>query len=77
LHTGQTIYVTQLHGPHLHLLCLCGGTTRIDHELVSLVDRLRQDYAFEADLQHLTLLGCAPPAGQGAWTGSFSNKVIL
>ena len=63
LHTGQAIYATQLHGPHLHLLCRqCGSTISVDHSLiVPLVEKLRQNYKFEADLQHLTLMGvCAP-----------------
>jgi Fur family ferric uptake transcriptional regulator len=59
LHTGQAIYATQLHGPHLHLLCRqCGGTISVNNELIlPLVNKLRQEYTFEADLQHLTLMG--------------------
>lgn len=62
LHTGQIIYTTQLHGPHLHLLCRqCGGTISIDYDLVApLVANLRHKYTFEADLHHLTISGiCA------------------
>jgi Fur family transcriptional regulator, ferric uptake regulator len=62
LYTGQIIYTTQLHGPHLHLLCRqCGETISIEYNLVApLVAKLNQNYEFEADLHHLTILGiCA------------------
>ena len=63
LHTGQAIYATHLHGPHLHLLCRqCGGTISVNSDLIDpLVKMLRQKYTFEADLQHLTLLGICEP----------------
>lgn len=63
LHSGQAIYATQLHGPHLHLICRqCGVTISVDSDLiVPLVQKLRQEYSFEADLQHLTLMGICQP----------------
>lgn len=59
LHSGQAIYTTQLHGPHLHLLCRhCGGTISVTSDLIApLVEKLREEYTFDADLQHLTLMG--------------------
>ena len=63
LRTGQAIYTTQLHGPHLHLLCRqCGHAISVDHDMITpLIENLRDQYTFQADLHHLTLMGVCEP----------------
>ena len=45
---------------HHHLVCQqCGEVLEVDDEvLVSLKDTLRQEYGFEAHLDHLAVFGC-------------------
>jgi Fur family transcriptional regulator, ferric uptake regulator len=56
---GQTIYVTRHHGDHLHLVCRnCGRILAIDQQLTQpLVDLLRKEHHFAADVQHLSIVG--------------------
>lgn len=62
LWNGQAVYVTSQHGPHLHLVCrLCGGIHSVLPDLVQpLAEQLKTQYNFNAELQHLSILGlCA------------------
>lgn len=59
---GQTVYATEDHGPHLHLVCrLCGQVTAADAAYAQpLADSLRQAHQFNLDLNHITVFGtCA------------------
>ena len=68
---GQRRYeLLGVHGPHLHLVChACGKVINTDFEAARpLVDRLEERYAFEADLERLTIPGLCQAcraAGQG------------
>ena len=59
LGNGRIMYVSDLHGPHLHLVCRqCGDVVGGDSSLlVSVEDQLRVRYGFTADLQHLCVSG--------------------
>jgi len=59
LGNGRILYVSDLHGPHLHLVCRqCGEVVDADSTLlVSVADQLRTSYGFAADLQHLCVNG--------------------
>jgi Fur family ferric uptake transcriptional regulator len=57
---GQRRYeLLGVQGPHLHLVChACGKVISTDLETARpLVDRLQERYAFEADLDRLTIPG--------------------
>jgi Fur family ferric uptake transcriptional regulator len=59
---GRVTYASPLHGPHCHLVCRrCGYVIEADYELVAPLDeRLRDQYCFVADLDHLAIPGlCA------------------
>ena len=62
LKDGIVVYATADHGPHIHLICRgCGSVINADQALVLPLDkRLRRQYQFSPDLQHLTIAGlCA------------------
>jgi len=56
---GRLVYATCQHGPHLHLVCrLCGVALDADSQLLlSFVERVKTQYHFLADWQHLSLQG--------------------
>lgn len=57
---GQRVYeLLSIHGPHLHLVCsACGKVTAADLDLARpLAVYLKEDYGFEADLNHLSISG--------------------
>jgi Fur family ferric uptake transcriptional regulator len=57
---GQHRYeLLGVHGPHIHLICAsCGKVTGIDLQKAHpLAERLRADYGFVVDLDHLSILG--------------------
>ena len=59
---GCVVYATTHHGPHIHLVCrLCGRVIDADQQLItSLGQQLAEQYRFQADLQHISILGvCA------------------
>jgi Fur family ferric uptake transcriptional regulator len=57
--SGQAIYVTPHHGAHLHLICRsCGHLISIDQQITNpLVEQLRNQFNFTAEVQHLSILG--------------------
>jgi Fur family ferric uptake transcriptional regulator len=59
LGNGRIMYVSDQHGPHLHLVCRqCGDVVGADSTLlVSVEEQLRAGYGFAADLQHLCVSG--------------------
>jgi Fur family ferric uptake transcriptional regulator len=59
LGNGRIMYTSDLHGPHLHLVCRqCGGIIGADASLLAAVrDQLHASYGFTADLQHLCVSG--------------------
>ncbi len=62
LSEGKIIYATYKHGPHIHLVCRhCNHVSDADPDTLGpLGEELRANYAFEADLQHLSIFGiCA------------------
>jgi Fur family ferric uptake transcriptional regulator len=65
---GQRRYeLLGLHGPHLHLVCqVCGAVIGTPTTIATpLAAALRDEYGFEADLEHLSVLGlCADCARQ-------------
>jgi Fur family ferric uptake transcriptional regulator len=56
---GRVMYATTEHGPHIHLVCRqCGCVIDADQEILSAITlQLKKDYQFDADLQHISLLG--------------------
>ena len=56
---GRVIYATYQHGPHIHLVCRqCGQVIDANQDLLSSLNRqLRSQYKFDADLQHISVLG--------------------
>lgn len=59
---GKIVYATMQHGPHIHLVCRkCREIIKVNHHLIaSLEEKLKTQYHFEADLQHITIFGlCA------------------
>jgi Fur family ferric uptake transcriptional regulator len=64
---GRVVYATFNHGPHIHLVCRqCGDVFNAEYTLVApLGVALKENYAFKADLQHLSISGvCADCAGK-------------
>jgi len=62
LKDGIGVYATVDHGAHIHLVCRgCGYVINADQALiVPLEKRLRHEYQFAPDLQHLSVAGlCA------------------
>jgi len=62
LRNGLAVYVTNQHGPHIHLVCRqCGGLiVMAPAGMVPLVEQIQAEHHFTADLQHLSLSGlCA------------------
>jgi len=59
LKNGQQVFTISQHGPHLHLVCRsCGNVLKIDHQLLlPLVAELHALYGFEADWQHISVVG--------------------
>jgi Fur family ferric uptake transcriptional regulator len=53
------VYATTQHGPHIHLVCrLCGRVIDADQQLItSLGQQLAEQYCFQADLLHVSILG--------------------
>lgn len=56
---GCVVYATTHHGPHIHLVCrLCGQVIDADCQTtVSLGQQLAEQYHFQADLGHISILG--------------------
>jgi len=63
LHGGQSVYVTQSHGAHIHLICRnCGAVIAVDQDvLLPLVRTLDEQHHFQADVQHFSILGTCTP----------------
>ncbi len=62
LGTGEYMYATNQHGPHIHLICRkCGYTRDADHNLLEkLKETVLSDYDFIPDLHHIAIFGiCA------------------
>jgi len=59
LGNGRIMYVSDQHGPHLHLVCRqCGGVDGADASLLATVDeQLQVSYGFTADFQHVCVRG--------------------
>lgn len=59
LKNGQQVFALSQHGPHLHLVCRsCGKVFKIDHQLfLPVVAQLHDQYGFEADWQHISIVG--------------------
>jgi Fur family ferric uptake transcriptional regulator len=59
---GRVVYASMNHGPHIHLVCRdCGDIFLAEHHLVeTLGEEFLSRYDFQADLQHLSIIGlCA------------------
>jgi Fur family ferric uptake transcriptional regulator len=56
---GCVVYATTHHGPHIHLVCrLCGQVIDADYQTTaSLGKQLAEQYQFQADLTHISILG--------------------
>jgi Fur family ferric uptake transcriptional regulator len=57
---GERIaYTTVRHGTHMHLVCRsCGAVIEADSTVLdTLDDRVRQQYGFAVDLEHIALFG--------------------
>jgi len=66
---GQRRYeLLGLHGPHLHLVCgACGAVLGAPSEVArSLGAALKEQYGFEADLEHLSVPGLCADCAQKA-----------
>jgi Fur family ferric uptake transcriptional regulator len=62
LGTGEYLYATNQHGPHIHLICRkCGYIKDADHALLEqLKETLLSEYDFNPDLHHIAIFGlCA------------------
>ena len=59
LSEGKIVYATFQHGPHIHLVCRhCNQIIEADPQVLgSLGDQLNNQYAFHADLHHLSIFG--------------------
>ncbi len=59
LSEGKIVYATHKHGPHIHLVCRnCNHVIDANRDtLGQLGEKLRAQYHFEADLQHLSIFG--------------------
>lgn len=65
LGTGQVVYATAKHGPHIHLVCRqCGQVLDADQTLVeSLRQHLADVYGFAADVDHIAIHGLCEKCG--------------
>ena len=56
---GRVVYTTFKHGQHIHLVCKqCGAVLNAKHDLIiPLGEQLMSGYQFQADLEHLSILG--------------------
>lgn len=56
---GHLVYATSRHGPHIHLVCRsCGRVIDANYQMIALLgQQLYEQYGFQADLQHLSILG--------------------
>jgi len=62
LGTGEYLYATNQHGPHIHLICRkCGYIKDGDHALLKqLEETILSEYDFIPDLHHIAIFGlCA------------------
>lgn len=59
LWNGQAVYVTHMHGPHVHLVCRqCGHVISSEQDmLVKLAAELAATFGFQADIQHVSIAG--------------------
>jgi Fur family transcriptional regulator, ferric uptake regulator len=59
LGNGRTMYTSDQHGPHLHLVCRqCGCVTDAGPTLLAAIDeQLQASFGFDADLQHVSISG--------------------
>ena len=59
---GKTVYATEQHGPHIHLVCRgCGNVVDADPALLRAIEtQLQTEYEFTPDLNHISIFGvCA------------------
>ncbi|HZW05229.1 MAG TPA: Fur family transcriptional regulator [Anaerolineaceae bacterium] len=65
---GKTVYEIARPAPHHHLVCrACGAELEISHtEVEKLYDRIRTQYDFSLDCDHLTLRGLCRKCAQSA-----------
>lgn len=59
---GKIVFSVRKHGPHIHLVCrYCTQTIDADYTLLHQLEaRFQDEYAFSADLRHLSIFGvCA------------------
>ena len=65
---GQAVYATHLHGPHIHLVCRqCGSLVSVMPDQVTpLVEKLRAEHGFSAELQHLSISGLCAACQSGS-----------
>jgi len=56
---GKIIYATREHGPHMHLVCKsCHEVIDAPQDpLTSIGQQLKEQYHFQADLQHISFFG--------------------
>lgn len=56
---GETVYEIPKGEPHHHLICrVCGGEQEIGHAAVeAMIARVREQYRFQIDVDHLVLYG--------------------
>jgi Fur family ferric uptake transcriptional regulator len=59
LGNGRIMYTSDLHGPHLHLVCRqCGKVVDASSSLLGSIEKqLHTRYGFNADLQHICING--------------------
>jgi Fur family ferric uptake transcriptional regulator len=59
LWNGQAVYVTHMHGPHVHLVCRqCGHVISSEQAtLMQLAEELAVKFGFHADIQHVSIAG--------------------
>jgi Fur family ferric uptake transcriptional regulator len=59
LSEGKIVYAAHHHGDHIHLVCRrCGVVMDADPKFTDpLLDQLRNDHQFEADLKHFSIFG--------------------
>jgi Fur family ferric uptake transcriptional regulator len=55
----RVMYATYQHGPHIHLVCRqCGQVIDANQDMLSVLNhQLQSEYQFEADLQHISVVG--------------------
>jgi Fur family ferric uptake transcriptional regulator len=68
LGTGEHMYATNQHGPHIHLICRkCGYACDADYALLEqLEETILSEYDFVPDLHHIAIFGiCAGHQTEG------------